>query len=148
MRPTAALWMKMLEDIPYEVAENALMKVMATNRFFPTVAEIREAAALITTPELLTHAEAWSEVLKAVRKYGTYDYEKGMASLPDVVRQVVRMIGWREICLSEQPDVIRGQFRMAYEQEVARIKERALLPENVKRFMLQSSGNQLQIGGQ
>jgi hypothetical protein len=52
MKPTAVLWFQMLSDIPFEVAERALMKVLATAKFFPSVAEIREAAVQITQPAI------------------------------------------------------------------------------------------------
>src|SRR5690554_198287 len=50
MRPTLVLWEKMLSDLPPEVAEAALLKVLVSAKFFPTVAEIREAAVQISQP--------------------------------------------------------------------------------------------------
>ena len=47
MRPTAKLWQMMLSDVTYEVGEKALAKVLTVARFFPTIAEIREAIAEI-----------------------------------------------------------------------------------------------------
>ena len=69
MRPTANLWSEMLSDIPFDIAKAALIKVLATARFWPTVAEIREAAASIVNPGILTPAEAWGRVIKAVQEF-------------------------------------------------------------------------------
>lgn len=135
MKPTLILWEKMLADIPYEVAEKALMKVLATSKFFPTVADIREAATTITAPQLPTAAEAWGEVIKAVRRYGTYQENEAMESLPLPVAQVVRWIGWREICLSEEPEVVRAQFMRMYDTQVKRERENAQMPADVRQLI-------------
>ena len=134
MRPTANLWSEMLSDIPFDIAKAALIKVLATARFWPTVAEIREAAAEIINPQLPSPIEAWGEVVQAVKIYGLYRQEEGLNSLSPITKRVVQNIGWREICLCEQPDIIRGQFRMAYEQYTKREKEEAVLPAKVKRL--------------
>lgn len=132
MRPTAVLWEKMLHDIPYTVAEKALLKVLATCKYFPNVAEIREAAAALTMPRHPTASEAWAAVQEAIWKYSSYREKEALESLPPVVAKVVKEIGWREICLSENPDVIRGQFRRAYETEVTRYNEMAALPADIR----------------
>lgn len=134
LQPTAALWEKMLSDIPYEIAEKALMIVLAKAKYFPTVAEIREAAAGIINPQLPSPIEAWGEVVQAIKIYGLYRQEEGLNSLSPITKRVVQNIGWREICLCEQPDIIRGQFRMAYEQYTKREKEEAVLPAEVKQL--------------
>jgi hypothetical protein len=134
MRPTANLWSEMLSDIPFDIAKAALIKVLATARFWPTVAEIREAAAEIINPQLPSPIEAWGEVVQAIKIYGLYRQEEGISSLSPITKRVVQNIGWREICLCEQPDVIRGQFRMAYEQYAKREKEEAILPAEIKRL--------------
>lgn len=134
MRPTAELWYRMLADIPYEVAEKALMSVLAKAKYFPTVAEIREAAADIINPQLPSAMDAWGEVARAVRDYGYYRQEEALNSLSPITRRVVENIGWHEICLCEQPDIIRGQFRMAYEQYAKREREETVLPAEVKQL--------------
>ena len=134
MRPTANLWSEMLSDIPFDIAKAALIKVLATARFWPTVAEIREAAAEIINPQLPSPMDAWGEVVRAVKIYGLYRQEEGLNSLSPITKRVVQNIGWREICLCEQPDIIRGQFRMAYEQYAKREKEEAVLPAEVKQL--------------
>lgn len=135
MRPTAALWQKMLEDIPYEVVEKALIKVLTTTKHWPTVAEIREAAASLTNPALPSAAEAWGEVVRAIEEYGYYREAEALAALSLPVRKVVECIGWQEICACEEADVIRGQFRRMYEAEETREKERAVLPEPLKQLI-------------
>lgn len=128
MRPTAELWARMLADVSYATAEKALIKVLATARYFPAVAEIREAVADLTIGRPMTALEAWGLVCHAIQQHGSYREQEALDSLPPDVAAVVRRFGWKELCLSEEPGVIRGQFRRAWEEQSARWKEEAALP--------------------
>lgn len=136
LRPTANLWKEMLSDIPFDVAKAAIIKVLSTAKFWPTVAEIREAASQLTNPQILSSAEAWGLVVQANDKYGYYRSIEGMESLPPMVQMAVKaMGGFREICMSENPGVTRAQFMRMYEQYAAREKEMAVLPESVRELI-------------
>lgn len=132
LRPTVELWLRMLGDLPYQVVEKALVKVLATAKFFPTVAEIREAASELMQPEGMLPGEAWGLVLEAVKRYGSYRQQEALASLPEDVATTVKYMGWQEICLSEQPEVVRAQFMRIYEQVAARKREEVTVPQEVK----------------
>jgi hypothetical protein len=132
MRPTLTLWDKALSDMPYEVAEKAVIKVLSTSRFFPTVAEIREAAVHITQPRSLDHMEAWGLVLDAIRKYGYYREKEAIESLPQEVAEMVKQFTWRDLCLSETPQTLRAQFRMAWETRAKRTDELKQLPTEIR----------------
>lgn len=132
LRPTAVLWEKSLADIPYHVAEKAVITVLSTSKFFPTIAEIREAAAQLTQPRVIDWSEAWGLITQAIRKHGFYDQEKGMASLPPDVRAMAKRFGWRELCLNTNPDTLRAQFRMAWETNAKREREYQQLPTQIR----------------
>ena len=126
---TAEVWTMLLEDLPAQLVLVAVKKHCLTSRFPPTIAEIREAATVTANPALqTTAAEAWGEVIQAIRRYGMYREEEALASFSEHTRTVVKTIGWKELCICEEPDVIRGQFRKAYETMATRRKETALLP--------------------
>lgn len=127
---TAEVWTMLLEDLPAQLVLVAVKKHCLTSRFPPTIAEIREAATVTANPTLqTTPAEAWGEVTKAIRWYGVYREEEALASMSEQTRAVVKTIGWKDLCICEEPDIIRGQFRRAYETMATRRKESALLPE-------------------
>ncbi|SMB97824.1 Loader and inhibitor of phage G40P [Thermanaeromonas toyohensis ToBE] len=130
--PTVELWYRLLQDLPYQVVEKALLKVLSEVRYFPTVAEIRQAAAEIMQPETLSPGEAWALVLQAVKRYGSYREAEALAALPEDVARAVRYLGWREICLSEQPEVVRAQFMKVYEQVIGRQRESVVTPREVR----------------
>jgi hypothetical protein len=51
--------------------------------------------------------------------------------MPSEVWQTVDRIGWRELCTSENLDVVRAQFMRMYDSQAKRSKERAVLPSGL-----------------
>jgi len=145
MKPTAELWERMLSDLPYKVAEAALIRVLSINKFFPTIADIREAAAN-NKEQGISWIESWGEAQKAIRKFSSYDEPGGLNSLSPVTRKVMENIGWKNFCLSENEEVLRGQFRMAFEVVDKREREVNKLPEELKQIIGQVSEKK-QISG-
>lgn len=131
------VWYEMLGDLDYATANMAVKKLILENTFPPSIAEVRKAAAEIMNPDVMTAAEAWGEVERAVRTYGYYQEIEALAGLPPRVAKVVRLIGWREICLNEEPGVVRGQFLKMYAQVAEREQKELLLPAGLR--------NQIQI---
>jgi hypothetical protein len=131
---TAKVWASLLEDIPVKLALAAVKKHCMISKFPPTIAEIRERATEIVNPETeISAAEAWGRVTKAISNFGSYREVEALESLPNIVRKVVTTIGWKDICLSEEPDTIRAQFRMAFEKISKSDKETKSLPEAFKK---------------
>lgn len=128
--PTVALWREMLSDLPFDLAKAALIKVLVTAKFWPTVAEIREAAAELSRPAALTPAEAWAQVITAIRK----DWKPDQLH-PTVREALVGFGGLDRVGMSENIDVIRGQFLKVYEQYAYREKEHVLLPPSVRQLV-------------
>lgn len=133
------VWHEMLGDLDYSLASLAIKKLILESTFPPSIAEVRNAAVEIQTPEQTTGAQAWGEVIKAIRIYGHYREEEALASMSPVTAQVVRCMGWRDICLNSEPGVVRGQFLKMYQQIAAREKENKLLPDDLKLEMLRIS---------
>lgn len=128
---TVLLWESMLGDIPYEIAQAAVKAHMSRSPFPPTVADIRQAAIDLTTHQI-SASESWQMVVDAINRFGYYNEEKALASLPPDVADMVRRFSWRELCLSDQPDVIRAQWRMAWENKQKRERDFAVLPQEVR----------------
>lgn len=135
MRPTLVLWEKMLSDLPPEVAEAALLKVLVSAKFFPTVAEIREAAVQISQPRVMDASEAWGQVMTALRKFGLYQAREAMEWLSPEVCAMVRRFGWYELCHAENIDVIRGQFMRAWETHAKGQRDMAVLPAPIREMI-------------
>lgn len=118
------LWYSMLKDIPYEVLNIGIQRYIGTNRYPPTIADLRASIS----PKEQDWSEAWEEVKRAVRMYGSYNEAKALESMSPFTREIVERLGFREICLTENEDVYRANFRMAYEQGAKKRDETASLP--------------------
>lgn len=135
MKPTIMLWQKMFSDLPYELAEAALIKVLSTTKFWPTVAEIREAAAQISQPKVLEASEAWGQVMEGLRKFGLYQAQDAMNWFSPEIRMMVKRFGWWEICHTDNIDVVRGQFIKAWDAHAKGQREMAVLPGPIREMI-------------
>lgn len=129
------LWFNQLQDIPYQLAELTLNKWVATNKWSPSIADIREQALGITQGAAIDWGEAWQSVLRAISKYGSYQELEALESMDETTRRVVERLGFRNICMSEEIQVDRANFRMIYEQEQERTRQDAQLPPRLKELM-------------
>ena len=111
--PTIGLYELMLADLEYEVARNAVARIIRTSRFLPTVAEVLTAAADIVVGETRNGVDAWGDVGMAVRRVGSY----GVPKFEDpVVGDCVRIMGWRNLCLGDSSEASdRARFCELYE---------------------------------
>ena len=126
------LWFSQLQDIPYDVAEVTLNKWVATNKWSPSIADIREQAIEVSYGAGKDWGEAWQDVLRAIRYYGSYQELEALENLDETTRKVVKRLGFRNLCFSEDISVDRANFRMIYEQQAQRDKQDAQLPPRLK----------------
>lgn len=89
----------------------------------PGITEIREAVAAMQLGNaagerlFLDHDEAWKFVSQC---FGTVGRNREFPDTHPLVKAAVDATGWVEMCNSENVDVLRGQFRKAYESVLAR----------------------------
>lgn len=145
------LWYREIQDIPFDVAEMALRKWVSTNKWSPSIADIREMTAGIVNGDPLTWGEAWEKVLTAIRRFGSYNQKEAMASLDPLTRRCVEYIGFRELCLSEKIEVERANFRMIFEtmQKREQVNRQIAAPllQAISQVKLKAiDGQQLQFG--
>ena len=110
------VWFSLLQDIDYRVAQAAVQKYMLTNKFPPTIADIREQATTISVGEKPLWSDGWEEVIMAIRKFGSYREEEALESMTETTRRAVKRLGFNNICMSENIMADRANFRMIYEQ--------------------------------
>lgn len=169
-------WHEMLEDIPFEVAKAAIKASVAVSPFPPQICDIRNYATRLTGERRLTAEEAWGIASEMMRTYGArlvpiegfvreeepvakfgepvkirksgLEYEAKRHCPPDVW-ELMEHMGYSDMCASDNPDVIRGQFMRAWdshnreEYEIRVIS--GVVPEIAtklaERFMLEGGQN-------
>jgi hypothetical protein len=138
----AAVYFDLLGDLPLDVLRVTAKRVVLEHKWssFPTVAELREAAAETMRGEVkeLSPAEAW-KIAWAVagdtdpEVDGSFVRACKKASAPPIVIEAIKTFGLNALCYGKEPvGVIRGQFLKVVEQLQARDRRHALLPAPVK----------------
>ena len=125
------VWYKLLSDIPYTNLGTAVHMLAVRTKFPPSVAEIRE---MVCQAQSVGEdwSEAWGNVLKAIGRFGQYQEEEAMAVLSDKAAAVVRQLGWKSLCQSDNLVADRAHFQRAYETLQRREKDMAVLPATLK----------------
>lgn len=124
------LWYQELRDIPQNIATAMLRKWVDTEKWPPSIAEVRKMCAEIQNGKLPDWSDAWAEVTKAVARHGYIDEKSALDSMSPLTVAAVEKIGWRAICFSDNADVLRAQFRQVYQICASRaIEDRQLTPQ-------------------
>lgn len=133
---TVNIWYGMLEDLPDEVVAVATKRMIATLKFPPTIADIREAVASTAQDASgsLSAGEAWRKVIRAVGDYGYYRPDEARAYLGEDIWRAIEMIGgWCDMCVSEDPETVRSaQFERRYSAMLQQRKELVQIPQSVR----------------
>jgi hypothetical protein len=122
------LWCELLRDVDGGLLRAAALQHASTSKWFPTVAELREAAADIVSPDhRMTAMEAWGEVARQIREIGSYG--KPEFSNP-LIRRLVTDMGWLNLCVSGMPGADRARFIEGYNALMLREKRETMeLPQ-------------------
>jgi hypothetical protein len=128
---TVAIYVELLADIDPELLRAATLDLISRSRFFPTVAEIREAARDLRDGPQLSGSEAWGLVIQAIRDLGYAHQAEAHERLGETIMQAVRDIGgWGALCYSENSVADRARFIEAFDARAARRKrEGVTLPQ-------------------
>lgn len=154
-----------LSDLPAECVDAATRQYLGTETFFPTPGRVREIAMdlQMLAMGVPTPAEAWGMVLTAEKHVpsvwcdeglrlrelgGIWDYKNHMDACEictpgglkevyshPVVAETVKMLGGRDVIITDSPTSDRARFIDAYREIVARERKKvAMLPE-VKNYI-------------
>lgn len=120
-----SVWYNFFRDLPLERFNLAIVRIIEKDRYFPTIAEIRQELAMIENPNLqLDAAEEWAKVTDAIRYYGTYRADEAIASMNPVTAAVVkRMGGFGDLCRAEDVEWRRKSFMSIFKETLDRQKE-------------------------
>ena len=126
---TMLIYSYALMDMEVGLIYAAMMKILHTSTFFPSVAEIRSTAEKLLNfnsknNTLPTAGEAWEEVQKQVRKVGPYSSQPWEFSCPEV-EKAARQFGLMELCRLQENEVntARAQFMRIYDRQQEKMKE-------------------------
>lgn len=137
------LWFDMLQDLDYQQAYVGLKIYVATNRFPPTISDIRACAMKVKELQELNEIEAWSLVKKAIRNSG-YNSVEEYEKLPPLAQKAVGLPSQlREWALDENYSeaVVMSNFQKAYRFELQKKQEFQKLPQQIQKFIEEENKN-------
>jgi hypothetical protein len=127
---TLRIYVGSLEDISRTELMRAVRGLVATSKFLPSIAEIREQALAVGADLIPTAYEAWGEIVQAARMLGRNQIPKW--SHPAIGVALNQVGGFRQVCDSERPEITETYFIKAYNLGVERDRREALIPKQLK----------------
>lgn len=109
-----------LQDLDFGVAQRVIHAHVTNEKWFPTIAEIREACVE------LVHVIPSTEVAMEIIRSAVQQYDYGAIRDNDLLRQAVATVGFDKIGYSEYPEPLYRQVKEAYDnlrkREVKRLQ--------------------------
>lgn len=126
-------WYQMLQDIDYMIVQNAVMEHISTSSFPPSIAEIRKLCAERFTKAIPSFDEAWGTVQRAMSTCGWENPQKAYAMMDNMTAGIVKNLGWNQLCLGENAEANRANFRIAYEEKAKAAQQARQIPGFVEK---------------
>lgn len=138
------VWHEMLIDDSYQNVSIAVSAIISTNKFAPSIAEVKEKLFDIANPDIMTAQEAWNEVKKAISQ-GNYNYVEAFNKLPELLKTIVgnalQINAWARESENTIDTVIASNFQKAYKSEIENIKKSYAIPQKTAKA-IESSNSQ------
>ncbi|MBO5863514.1 MAG: hypothetical protein J6Q59_04515 [Paludibacteraceae bacterium] len=138
VKATVNLWALMFADDDARIVGLAVQKHMATNKWPPSVAELREIMLEIQHPELVPPDTAWLAVSDLLYSVGQFNHGDLYEQFPALIARALESIGWgalwdlhRSSLAGGKPGMDRLIFVQQYTPMYEREKLRAMTPEAV-----------------
>lgn len=141
------LWYQELKDLDAGTATAVLRKWVATEKWPPSIAEIRAMALDMVNGPASDWGDGWQEVKEAISRYGWCREKEALASLSPAARSAAQRIGWKDICDSENPEALRAQFRQVYQVAAERERQDQLIAPSTREMIAGITGSMKMIGG-
>ncbi len=114
---TAEIYERMLLDQDSAIAAAAVERLLATSKFMPTIAEVREACLVVGIGDTKQGGEAWGDVLRLIGRYGAYRAPGSDFEIADpIALRCVQALGWQQLCASDEPTADRARFIDLYDR--------------------------------
>ena len=152
------LYVAALDDLTYPQIKAGVVKLLNTAKFFPTIAEVREAAG-----QMVAHVrhegkpdagEAWGEVIKFLKARSPCDSRPYKWPCPEI-EEAAKRIGLTSLFALEIKDepIVRAQFMRIYEKLLASAHDKAVMELAARKMgrdikgLVQGVAEVRQIGG-
>ena len=139
---TFNLWYTRLQDIPYLTLKRAADNYIMTNRYAPTIADMRTYAQDMDVAFDMLAAQAWDQLLRALRMSYAPESEQVWKELPEITKQCVggysTFRAWGNTDTASLESVQRPMFIKRYEVYQSRERKELSVPEGLRKKPLPS----------
>ena len=135
---SVALWAEFFIDDDVAVVAMALKKHIATSKWPPSIAEIKEIMLEICVPDIIAPDEAWAVVALHIDNSSEYEgLEQPERIFPTAIATAIKAVGYRNLRdlrkrrydhSGKKTGLDRVAFLQAYEPEYERVRKNAALP--------------------
>ena len=138
LEQTTNLYQEMFKGYDPKIVFIAVKELIATLKFPPTVADIKDKIYQLKNVEDKSASELWDCLLKAIRN-GSYGSEQEFKNLPSIVKEYV--VSPRQLQEMAQMDsdtihsVVKGQFLKQIENLKQRRKEENTMLNETKEYI-------------
>ena len=132
------VWYSFLKDYNEVELNNAVKQLINTEKYMPSIAEIKEQIAKTKLSNVPEAEDEWQEVLKSVRRFGSYNQDKAIASLKPYTAKIVGYIGYQRICMAESDEQVwnKKEFISEYNSLKDKEIENLQIGNNKREFLL------------
>ena len=124
------VWYEQLKSETYQSVSTAVTMIIATSKFAPTIADVKEKVYELANPDVLSANDAWLYVKKAVQN-STYNYQEEFKNLPEEIKCIVgnayQLHSWASENENTLDTVIASTFKKDYKTETENRKNRFML---------------------
>ena len=133
----ATVWAASFAEDDAKLVQLAVAKHIQTNKWPPSIAEIREIMLTIQCPDMIEPDEAWIAVTDLL--YAGGDYEDQSDKLPELIRTAVKAVGWsnlrelrRQAVIGGRPGLDRLAFMDIYKPLYERERQRQQVAPSIR----------------
>jgi hypothetical protein len=119
------IWYNDFKDTTKEEFNKAIQNIRFTNKFFPSVSDIKEQIAKMKTTDVSSAEDEWQEVLNAVRQYGSYREQEALKSLKPFTAKIVGYIGYLRICSATKEEQVWN--KKEFVEEYNSLKDKGII---------------------
>lgn len=132
------LWTTMFETDSVLIVTEAVKALIHTNKFPPTIADVKDKIRLMTEEPTMTELEAWSIVNKATRD-SYYNSAKIFEALPEPIKSVIRtpeqLREWGQMDSEIVNSVVASNFMRSYKAHMQHENTIRALPESTRELI-------------
>lgn len=143
---TVNVWYQLMQDLPFAAIKAAVASWLATNRYPPTISDLREIVVRQEVADTITPDEAWTRLTVALRKYGHTQPDLAAKYLGDLWQLIKG--DWPYYCgmlESEMPNE-KARFLRMYSAKQKRDKEQLQIPAPIRKALAGVGQMRLEAG--